>query len=102
MILSCELEEYGHIKNNPSKTIRITLNEEITVSNINSILPNNGDNYTTTDGINYLPDCSEAKIVTPLYFIIAIFVSNVGNVSSKTGYKNGEWRILSKNKFIIE
>lgn len=78
-----ELEDWT--KKNVPKNITVIPSVEITLDNINSVLPNNESNYQ--ENIGYIPNCSIAKVLTPTYYIKAIF-------------KVGEWKVLSKNNYI--
>lgn len=86
--------------NSKKYEITVTVDDEVDSTTINDILPNNGVNYGKTSGIAYISTDSSATIYTPTKMIVASYVAEFGtDINSKTGYKEGTWKILASIAF---
>lgn len=99
-ILKLTLVENGYNKNCPESKVNITLDADVTPSEINQYLPNNNSRYDTKE-IKSMISGSMAKIICPSFMYIAVFNAELGNVTTdKTPFKDGQWFVIGKSIYI--
>jgi hypothetical protein len=99
-ILKVSLENNGFNQKVEVKSISVELDADITVSDINNYLPNNGTRFNTVDYISLIPSNSKATILTPNTMFVCVFISETGVKNTKTGYLEGEWKCLGKKTYL--
>jgi hypothetical protein len=99
-ILKTTLVENGYNKNCPESKVNITLDTDITPSEINQYLPNNNSRYDTKE-VKSMISGSMAKIICPSFMYIAVFNAELGNVTTtKTTFKDGSWSVIGKSVYM--
>lgn len=97
-ILKKTLNTNGYSKNSPVKEITVTLDNSITLLDINNILPNNGTRYD--DDIEFIPSGSTTTLLTIDTMYVCVFIAEIGTLCTDNNNLEGEWKTISEIPFI--
>ena len=90
-ILKQTLNVNGNLMNSPKKEITVTLDNSIAITDINSILPNNGSKYDNNE-IQLIPSGSSATILSIDTMYVCTFIAE--------GSVDGKWECIGKIPYI--
>lgn len=82
--------------NSTQMTIKVFLDSDITNTDINTVLPNNGTRFKTVDNVNVIPSGSTGIIYTPTAMIVCTFMAELGTLNSKIDCNEGIWGVLAR------
>jgi hypothetical protein len=95
-ILKTTYQASNFNQNSITYEITVTSDTDITSTDIDTVLPNNGSKYGTLTGISFIPTGSSATIYCPNYMIITDFTAESGTINTTTNHQEGHWVILAK------
>lgn len=100
-ILKGTFEATNYSPNATVYQITMTIdNDLLDISDINSLLCNNGSRYKTIEGLAYISTNSTAIVYSPSFLYMYKFVAEQGTLNSSTGYNEGIWRCIGKKGYI--
>lgn len=99
-ILEAIYQADNYKPNSKTYDLTITLDSDVLINDLNSVMPNNGINYGIVDYVNFIPTESSAVVVCLTYKYYCSFVAERGNINSITGFKEGKWEVVSKVPFL--